>query len=64
MSKKTLIIKCAKCHRITAGFLCSPGGEEMVGESVMAVANRGDVIEVTDGPVTLHGCNCKEQGDE
>lgn len=60
MAEKILIIKCAKCRRVTAAFLCSPGGAEMVGESVMAAANRGDVIEVTDKPVTLQGCDCKE----
>lgn len=58
-NSKILIIKCCNCGRIVAAFLCIPGGEDMVGASVMAAANRGDSIEVTDEPVTLQGCNCK-----
>lgn len=57
---KILIVKCAKCNRITAGIACLLGSEEMIGESIIVAADRGDMIEIIDSPVTLQECECRE----
>lgn len=61
MNKPILGIKCHKCGRVYFGHALAYPIDEDSSREIVEAAKRGDDFFVSDGSLTLEGCNCKTE---
>lgn len=61
MKKPILGIRCNQCGRVYFGHALAYPIDEDSSREIVEAAKRGDDFFVSDGSLTLEGCNCKTE---
>lgn len=58
---KVIVGRCCTCGTITGGVVLDSADDEDLGLLLRGSLESGRTIEIVDGPVSMHGCNCPPQ---